>query len=90
MTDPRSTYRWKLLRAQLCKAAVQCAMCGRALNHHARPRSTSRPSLDHIVPIAHGGCRRQPKTEQGAASRQLLKIQLPLTAVTRSTRTTCG
>ena len=53
--DPRSTYKWKQLRARICATATHCAICTRPLHHDAPPRTRWSPSLDHILPLQNGG-----------------------------------
>ena len=55
MSDPRDTYDWKKLRKGLVAKATHCAICGGALMHDARPRTKFSPSVDHIIPLDHGG-----------------------------------
>lgn len=55
MIDPRDTGRWKGIRKRMVAAATSCAICGYALDHRGPARSRWRPSVDHILPIAHGG-----------------------------------
>ena len=52
--DPRDSGRWRRLRAQIRAGVTNCNQCGRALDH-TRPRASTYPTLDHIVPLAHGG-----------------------------------
>lgn len=52
---PRNTYRWKQLRRALFSTATQCALCGLEIHKGLPPRSKWAPSLDHIVPLIHGG-----------------------------------
>lgn len=52
MTDPRDTYRWKVLRKRLVARATSCAICGAALDKRAAPRSRWAPSVDHLLAVA--------------------------------------
>jgi len=49
--DPRSTARWKRLRARLVAAATHCAECGLPLDKDAPPRTRWRPSVGHIAQV---------------------------------------
>jgi 5-methylcytosine-specific restriction endonuclease McrA len=55
MSDPRSTRRWRELRRRVLTGATHCTRCGGLLDWNARPKSTLSPSVDHIIPMHHGG-----------------------------------
>ena len=52
--DPRDSGRWRRLRAQVRAGVTHCNECNRLLDH-TRPRTSAYPSVDHVIPIEHGG-----------------------------------
>lgn len=55
MSGVRSSARWQKVRAEVLRDASHCAVCFRALDFNAPARSPRAPSVDHVLPLAHGG-----------------------------------
>ena len=50
-----SSWEWAKARERVLAAAQACAICGRALDPHAPPRSCWSSAVDHKVPMATFG-----------------------------------
>jgi 5-methylcytosine-specific restriction endonuclease McrA len=49
--DPRSTQRWKRLRAEVYRTESVCYLCGRAVDFDAKSWQPWAPNADHIIPV---------------------------------------
>jgi 5-methylcytosine-specific restriction endonuclease McrA len=55
MGDPRKTYAWQQVCKQVLRPGSICAICFDPIDFNAKPRTRWSGSVDHIVPIVHGG-----------------------------------
>ena len=51
----RNTYRWRRLRAEICRPGSVCSRCGQPIRFGLRRGHPLGPSVDHIVPLDKGG-----------------------------------
>jgi len=70
VADPRTSRKWLELRARvLAKARAEntpCGICGRLIVWDAEPRTPLAPSVDHNVPLMHGGAAYDPTNLRAA------------------------
>lgn len=57
MTDMRGRRGrpWRRLQAQVFATETHCHLCGEWVNQTLPPRHPEARSIDHLIPLAHGG-----------------------------------
>jgi 5-methylcytosine-specific restriction endonuclease McrA len=67
VTDPRrGTFAYKQLRDRERAKRLPCWLCGGEIDHFAKHRSRLSFSLDHVIPLKHGGSVLDPENARSA------------------------